>query len=428
VPSVQAFVLAGGRGERLGVITKHRSKAAVPFGGRYRIIDFTLSNCVNSRVHTVYVAAQYAPRSLQEHLGLGRPWDLDRRDGGLCVLLPYTGRTDSFWYRGTADALYRNLDMLTARRAEMTLVLSGDQIYRMNYGEMIRQHRRNRSQVTIAVKPVTPADSSRFGIVNIDEHDRVTGFQEKPATTTGIPGTPGVALASMGIYIFRAEVLVRALEQDAAQPESEHDFGKNIIPLLIQTAPVYCYRFYDENKKAAKYWRDIGTLDAYYEASMDLCQVNPEFNLYDPEWPLRTYQPQAPPAKFVFAEQGRRCGQALDSVISTGCIVSGSRVIGSILCPNVRVHSFCEIEQTILMPGVRVGRHARIRRAIVDRDVLIPRGALIGFDPDEDRRRHTVTEGGVVIVTADDEPLIGPISEDALRAEAEADRSGPAQA
>jgi len=298
----------------------------------------------------------------------------------------------------------------------------------MDYAKMLRFHVERNADATIASIEVPVTESRRFGIVAIDENERVTGFQEKPATASHIPGTPGVALASMGIYIFRADVLVRALEEDAAQPESQHDFGKNIIPLLIHTAPVYCYRFYDENKKAAKYWRDIGTLDAYYEASMDLCQVNPEFNLYDPEWPLRTYQPQAPPAKFVFAEQGRRCGQALDSVISTGCIVSGSRVSGSILCPNVRVHSFCEIDQTILMPGVRVGRHARIRRAIVDRDVLIPRGALIGFDPEEDRRRHTVTEGGVVIVTADDEPLIGPISEDALRAEAEADRSGPAQA
>jgi len=223
-------------------------------------------------------------------------------------------------------------------------------------------------------------------------------------------------------------VLERALEEDAARPDSQHDFGRNIIPSLIHSAPVYSYRFYDENKKAAKYWRDIGTLDAYFEASMDLCHVNPEFNLYDPEWPLRTYQPQAPPAKFVFAEEGRRCGQALDSIISGGCIISGSRVIGSILCPNVRVHSFCEIEQTILMPGVRVGRHARVRRAIIDRDVLIPRGALIGYNVEEDRRRHSITDSGVVIVTADDEPLIGPISEEALRAEAEADRGGAAQA
>ena len=230
----------------------------------------------------------------------------------------------------------------------------------------------------------------------------------------------------MGIYIFRSDVLVRALEEDAVDPNSQHDFGRNIIPSLIQTAPVFSYRFYDENKKAAKYWRDIGTLDAYYDASMDLCQVNPEFNLYDPEWPLRTYQPQAPPAKFVFAAEGRRCGQALDSIISNGCIVSGSRVTGSILCPNVRVHSFCEIEQSILMQGVRVGRHARVRRAIVDRDVLIPRGALIGYNLEEDRRRHTVTDSGIVVVTAEDEPLIAPITEEALRAEAEADRGGAA--
>ena len=203
-----------------------------------------------------------------------------------------------------------------------------------------------------------------------------------------------------------------------------HDFGKDIIPALIHTEPVYAYRFYDENKKASKYWRDIGTLDAYFEANMDLCQVNPEFNLYDPEWPLRTHQPQAPPAKFVFAETGRRCGQALDSVISPGCIVSGSTIHGSVLCPNVRVHSFCHVEQSILMPGVRVGRHARIRRAIIDRDVLIPRGALIGYNLEEDRRRHTVTDSGVVVVTTDDEPLIGPLDEDALKFEAEADKRG----
>jgi glucose-1-phosphate adenylyltransferase len=230
-------------------------------------------------------------------------------------------------------------------------------------------------------------------------------------------------LASMGIYIFDIDVLTRALEEDAGR-QTAHDFGKDIIPSLIGEVPVFSYRFYDENKKAAKYWRDIGTLDAYFEASMDLCQVNPEFNLYDPEWPLRTYQVQAPPAKFVFADQGIRSGQALDSVISAGCIISGSQVAGSVLCPNVRVHSFCHIEQTILMPGVRVGRHARVRRAIIDRDVFIPRGALIGYDQEEDRRRHTVTEKGVVVVTRDDEPFIGPISEEALRVEAEVDRRG----
>jgi glucose-1-phosphate adenylyltransferase len=251
----------------------------------------------------------------------------------------------------------------------------------------------------------------------------VVGFQEKPKTPPAIPGAPDLALASMGVYIFDTDVLVHALEADANQPTT-HDFGKDIIPELIHTVPVYSYRFYDENKKASKYWRDIGTLDAYFEANMDLCHVNPEFNLYDPEWPLRTYQPQAPPAKFVFAETGRRCGQALDSVISPGCIVSGSSIFGSVLCPNVRVHSFCHIEQCIVMPGVRVGRHARIRRAIIDRDVLIPRGALIGYEADEDRRRHTVTDSGVVVVTTDDEPLIGPLTEDALQFEVEADRRG----
>jgi glucose-1-phosphate adenylyltransferase len=228
----------------------------------------------------------------------------------------------------------------------------------------------------------------------------------------------------MGIYIFKADVLVKALEDDAANLDSQHDFGKNIIPSLIAPKAVYSYRFYDENKKAAKYWRDIGTLDAYYDASMDLCQISPEFNLYDPECPLRTYQPLAPPAKFVFAEEGGRCGQALDSIVSNGCIISGSRIVGSILCPNVRVHSFCDISRTILMPGVRVGRHARIRKAIIDRDVLIPRGAIIGYEPEEDRRRHAVTENGVVVVTANDDPLIRPISDEALQLELEADRIG----
>src|SRR3989442_4788861 len=293
----------------------------------------------------------------------------------------------------------------------------------MDSSRMLRFPQDRHAAVTLATIEVPLADASRFGIIAVDEQERVIEFQEKPQTPSSIPGSPEFALASMGVYIFDTEVLVRTLEADANQPTT-HDFGKDIIPALIHQSPVFSYRFYDENKKAAKYWRDIGTLDAYFEANMDLCRVNPEFNLYDPEWPLRTYQPQAPPAKFVFAEAGRRCGQALDSLISPGCIVSGSTVYGSVLCPNVRVHSFCHIEGCILMPGVRVGRHARIRRAIIDRDVLIPRGALIGHDTEEDRQRHTVTDSGVVVVTTDDEPLIGPLSEDALKFEAEADRRG----
>jgi glucose-1-phosphate adenylyltransferase len=424
---ILVILLAGGAGERLFPLTKERAKPAVYFGGPYRIIDFTLSNCINAGLRHIYIATQYKSLSLNRHIRMA--WNVVSEElGEFIEILPPQKRVGEHWYLGTADAVYQNLYSISREAPSHVIVLSGDHVYKMDYSKMLRFHIERNADATLASIEVPVSDSSRFGIVDIDEDERVIGFEEKPAATRGIPGAPGMALASMGIYIFRADVLVKALEEDAAQPDSQHDFGKNIIPSLIQTSPVLCYRFYDENKKAAKYWRDIGTLDAYYDASMDLCQVNPEFNLYDPEWPLRTYQPQAPPAKFVFAEQGRRCGQALDSVISNGCIVSGSRVIGSILCPNVRVHSFCEIEQTILMPGVRVGRHARIRRAIVDRDVLIPRGALIGYDAEEDRRRHTVTDGGVVVVTAEDDPLIGPISEEALRAEAEADRSGPAQA
>ena len=422
---ILVILLAGGVGERLFPLTKERAKPAVYFGGPYRIIDFTLSNCINSGLRRIFIATQYKSLSLHRHVRMG--WNVVSEElGEFIEILAPQKRVGEHWYLGTADAVYQNLYSIEREGASHVIVLSGDHVYKMDYAKMLRFHQDRNADATLATIEVPVSESRRFGIVNIDSSDRVTGFQEKPDTPVPVPGAPDVALASMGIYIFKADVLVRALEEDATRADTQHDFGKNIIPSLIHTAPVYSYRFYDENKKAAKYWRDIGTLDAYFEASMDLCQVNPEFNLYDPEWPLRTYQPQAPPAKFVFAEQGRRCGQALDSIISSGCIISGSQISGSILCPNVRVHSFCEIEQAILMPGVRVGRHARIRRAIVDRDVLIPRGALIGYDAEEDRRRHTVTDGGIVVVTAEDEPLIGPISEEALRAEAEADRGGGA--
>jgi glucose-1-phosphate adenylyltransferase len=422
---ILVILLAGGVGERLSPLTRDRAKPAVYFGGPYRIIDFTLSNCINSGLRRIYIATQYKSLSLNRHVRMG--WNVVSEElGEFIEILPPQKRVGEHWYLGTADAVYQNLYSITRETANHVIVLSGDHVYKMDYSKMLRFHIERNADATLATIEVPVTHGQRFGIVSVDERDRVVDFLEKPDDPPGVPDSPDVALASMGIYIFKSDVLSRALEDDAANAESQHDFGKNIIPSLIRSAPVFSYRFHDENKKAAKYWRDIGTLDAYFEASMDLCQVNPEFNLYDPEWPLRTYMPQAPPAKFVFAEEGRRCGQALDSIISGGCIISGSRVSGSILCPNVRVHSFCEIDQTILMPGVRIGRHARLRRTIVDRDVLIPRGALIGFDPDEDRRRHTVTEGGIVIVTADDEPLIGPISEEALRAEAEADRSGGA--
>jgi glucose-1-phosphate adenylyltransferase len=419
---VLVIVLAGGVGERLFPLTKERAKPAVYFGGPYRIIDFVLSNCLNSGFRRVFIATQYKSLSLNRHIRLG--WSIVSEElGEFIEIIPPQKRVGEHWYQGTADAVYQNLYSIAREGPRYVVVLAGDHVYKMDYRRMLQSHIENKADVTLASIEVPIEEGRRFGIVAVDESQRVVGFQEKPAEPVSILGVPHLALASMGIYVFNMDLLVRALEEDAADPDSRHDFGRNIIPALLAGGKVFSYEFYDENKKAAKYWRDIGTLDAYYEANMDLCHVNPEFNLYDPEWPLRTYQPQSPPAKFVFAEEGRK-GEALDSLISPGCIVSGSRILGSILCPNVRVHSFCTIEQSILMPGVRVGRHARIRRAIIDRDVLIPRGALIGHDHAEDRRRHTVTEDGVVVVTVDDEPFIGTIPDASLTLEAEADRRG----
>ncbi len=412
---VLVIVLAGGAGERLYPLTKERAKPAVYFGGPYRIIDFTLSNCINSGLRKIFIALQYKSLSLSRHLRMG--WSVVADELGEFVeILSPQKRVGEHWYLGTADAVHQNLYSILRENPRHLIVLSGDHVYKMDYAKMLRFHRDHGAGATLAAIEVPSEEADRFGVLQVDGEDRLTGFLEKPKD---LPAGTQV-LASLGIYIFDMDVLVPALEEDAKQATA-HDFGKDIIPELIRKVPVFAYRFYDENKKEAKYWRDIGTIDAYYDANMDLCHVNPDFNLYDPEWPLRTYQVQAPPAKFVFADEGRRCGQALDSVISAGCIISGSRVAGSVLCPNVRVHSFCEIEQSILMPGVRVGRHARIRRAIVDRDVFVPRGALIGYNEEEDRRRHMVSDSGIVVVTHEDEPFIGAISEEALRNEAEFD-------
>jgi glucose-1-phosphate adenylyltransferase len=418
VLDVVVMVLAGGVGERLYPLTKERAKPAVYFGGPYRIIDFTLSNCINSGLRRIFIALQYKSLSLSRHIRMG--WSVVADELGEFVeILSPQKRVGEHWYLGTADAVYQNLYSILREGPRYLIVLSGDHVYKMDYARMLRFHQERGAGATIAVIEVPTEEAHRFGVLQTDEQDQITGFLEKPRDLQ--PGQQ--VLASMGIYIFDMQSLVPVLEEDARQSTS-HDFGKDIIPELLSKTPVYAYRFYDENKKASKYWRDIGTLDAYYEANMDLCHVNPEFNLYDPEWPLRTHQVQAPPAKFVFADEGRRCGQALDSIISAGCIVSGSRIAGSVLCPNVRVHSFCEIEQSILMPGVRVGRHARVQRAIIDRDVFIPRGARIGFNAEEDRSRHTVTESGIVVVTTEDEPFIDNISDEALRNEAEFDRRG----
>ena len=415
------IVLAGGAGERLNPLTRERAKPAVYFGGPYRIIDFVLSNCLNSGLRRIFIATQYKSLSLNRHIRMG--WSVVSEELGEFVeILPPQKRVGEHWYQGTADAVYQNLYSILRESPRHLIVLSGDHIYKMDYERMLRFHLDRGAAATLACIEVPLAETHRFGIVTADDTDRVTGFLEKPRDLASGHGAPPVALASMGVYIFDTDVLVRALEDDAPR-DSAHDFGKDILPALIPEGRVYAYSFYDENKASVKYWRDIGTLDAFYEANMDLCQVNPQFNLYDPEWPMRTYQPQAPPAKFVFGEEGRR-GEALDSIISPGCIVSGSTISGCVLCPNVRVHSFCRIDQSILMPGVRVGRHARIRRAILDRDVLVPRGAQIGYNAEEDRRRHTVTPTGVVVVTPDDEPFIAPLEADALAREAAADRRG----
>jgi len=419
VDDALVILLAGGAGERLYPLTRDRAKPAVFFGGPYRIIDFTLSNCLNSGLRRIFIATQYKSLSLNRHIRMG--WSIVSEELGEFVeILPPQKRVSEHWYQGTADAVYQNLYSIVQENPQHVLVLSADHVYKMDYSKMLRFHKERGAAVTLAAIEIPIHEASRFGVLSVDEQDKVTGFIEKSKTAPSIPGSPDLALGSMGIYIFDTSVLLKALEADAGRPSS-HDFGKDIIPALITELPTFAYRFYDENKKASKYWRDIGTLDAFYDANMDLCGVDPEFNLYDPEWPMRTYQPQAPPAKFVFAEKNRRCGEALDSIISPGCIISGSRVVGSVLCPNVRVHSYGLIEQSMLMPGVRVGRHARIRRAIIDRDVLIPRGAVIGFNPEEDRKRHSVTDLGVVVVTEDDDPLVEPLSDEALRIEAEDD-------
>jgi glucose-1-phosphate adenylyltransferase len=403
---VAAVLLAGGAGERLYPLTKDRAKPAVGFGGPYRIIDFTLSNCVNSGLRKIFIATQYKAQSLNRHVRMG--WSIVNTELGEFVdVLPPQKRVGENWYLGTADAVYQNLYSISQESPRWVIILSGDHIYKMDYGKMLDVHIARGAVLTVGALQVPLADARRFGVLEVDDDSRVTGFQEKPASASPTPWAPDSCLGSMGIYIFDFDVLARELARDAEE-STTHDFGRDIIPHLVSTGErVYAYLFWDENKKTSKYWRDVGTLDAYYEASMDLIAIDPTFNLYDPDWPLRTYQPQFPPAKFVFNEDGRR-GLAIDSLISMGCIVSGSEIRHSILSPGVRVHSYCEIEDSILMYNATIRRHARVRKAIIDRDVEVPAGAVIGYDPAEDRRRHTVSDAGVVVVTAGEECYVDP--------------------
>ncbi len=408
---ILAFVMAGGRGERLLPLTKDRVKPAVPFGGIYRIVDFTLSNCINSGIRKIHVLIQYKSISLQRHLRLG--WSIFHSELGEYIdVIPAQQRTGEHWYRGTADAIYQNIYSIQQEHPEYVLVLAGDHVYKMNYADMVTFHQTRQAAVTVGVIEVEKERAKGFGIVEVDDQGQIIGFEEKPPEPKTIPGQPGRCYVSMGLYLFNRFFLEQTLMEDAQRQDSTHDFGRDIIPRAARDVRVMAYNFKDENKKESKYWRDIGTLDAYYEANMDLVEVTPLFNLYDQEWPIRTYHEQWPPAKTVFADSATgRVGTVLDSLVSNGCIVSGGYVKRSVLSPDVRVNSFAHVEDSILMEHVEVGRYAKIRRAIVDKDVVIPRYAEIGYNLDEDRQRFHVTDSGIVVVgkgTVIEEPRTAP--------------------
>jgi len=389
------MILAGGRGERLYPLTRDRAKPAVPFGAIYRIIDFTLSNCLNSGIRRIYALTQYKSTSLQRHIQLG--WNiLSAPLGEFIEALPAQQRIDEHWYQGTADAVFQNINILQVERPDLVLILSGDHIYKMDYRKMIASHLERGADLTVAAIRMDRKLSREFGVMEIDGNWRIIGFQEKPEEPKTIPGDPGGILTSMGVYVFNTEVLARRLIEDA-RSDSDHDFGKDIIPMMIEKDQIIAFDFRQGDCGGTGYWRDVGTIDAYYEANMDLISVTPQLNLYDPQWPILTYQPTSPPAKTVWIEEGR-VGTALNSIISNGCIISGGNVRRSILSPNVTVHSFAEIEDSILLEGVDVGRNAKIRRTIIDKEVQIPPGMEIGFHLDEDAKRFTVTASGIVVV------------------------------
>jgi len=396
--SILAMILAGGKGERLHPLTIHRAKPAVPFGGIYRIIDFTLSNCINSGVRKIAVLPQYKSLSLDKHLRLA--WNFFSGElNEYIISVPPQQRVGDRWYQGTADAIYQNIYMIEKDAPDHLLVLAGDHIYKMDYSEMFRFHQDKKADATVAAIEMPRNMASSFGVIEVDDDCRIVGFEEKPKDPKPIPGRPDMAFASMGIYLFNTKKAIEHLEFDALQ-DTAHDFGKNIIPQMLGADRVCAYNFKDENKKEAKYWRDVGTIDAYWEANMDLVSVDPQLNLYDKAWPIRTYQAQNPPAKFVFAQEkkGGRLGIALDSIVAHGCIVSGGRVQNSVLSPNVRVNSYSEVRDSILMENVDIGRHCRIRKAIIDKDVTIPAGSEIGYNHVKDKKRYHVTPSGIVVI------------------------------
>jgi glucose-1-phosphate adenylyltransferase len=393
-----AVIMAGGRGERLKQLTEDRCKPAAPFGGKFRIIDFVLSNCLNSGIRQISVLTQYKAHSLIQHIGKG--WGFLRGEFGEFIeIIPAQQRLGSEWYQGTADALWQNMDLIRAHRPLHVLVLAGDHIYKMDYGPMIGFHVEKEADITVGVVEVPVERAREFGVVGVDDTNRVLDFLEKPEDPPAMPGRPDIALASMGIYVFNPRLLERMLRADAEDPQSAHDFGKNIIPEAIDKLRVFAYPFEDVRTKAQNYWRDVGTVDAYYEANLELVRVSPELNIYDEQWPIWTYQEQLPPAKFVFDDVDRR-GCAIDSMVSGGCIISGSRVTNSLLFSSVRVHDYTTIERSVILPRVRVGENCTIRNAIVDEGSVVPDGMQIGVDAEADRDRFYVSENGVTLVTA----------------------------
>ncbi len=394
-----ALVLAGGRGTRLYELTDFRAKPAVHFGGKYRIIDFPLSNCVNSGIRRIGVLTQYKAHSLIRHLVRG--WSHFKRELGEYVeILPASQQSSDEWYQGTADAVYQNLDIIRVTKPKFVLILSGDHIYKMDYRSMLLAHVESGADVTISCLEVPIEEAAgAFGVMTVDENNRILRFDEKPEKPTPLLGKPDLTLASMGNYIFNTDTLLTLLKADGKRPDSEHDFGKDIIPTILDDHKVYAYPFRDPETGALAYWRDVGSLDAFWEANMELISPDPELNLYEPGWPIWTYQRQLPPAKFVFDDDGRR-GMAVDSAVSGGCIISGSHLKKTLLFSNVRVHSYSSIEETIILPGAVINRHCKIRHAIIDRSCEIPEGTVIGFDVEQDKANgFRVTSKGVVLVT-----------------------------
>jgi len=403
--NVLTVVLAGGKGSRLEPLTRDRAKPAVPFGGAYRIIDFTLSNALNSGLRQVLVLTQYKAMSLDRHINLGWRTLLSRELGEFIDVVPPQQRIDEHWYQGTADAVYQNIYTIEKERPDYVVILSGDHIYKMNYQRLVETHIENRADLTIATLPVDLAMARDFGVLEIQRDGRVIGFEEKPDQPKPMPEDTHRALASMGIYIFTARFLFEQLCLDATQPDSKHDFGHNIVPSIIHDYRVFAFPFLDENRKGEAYWRDVGTLDAYYEANLDLVSVDPELNMYDDRWPIRTYHANYPPPKFVFAEEGTegRRGEAVDSIVCPGTIVSGGHVSHSILGFGTRINSYAQVEGSILFERVNIGRHAQVQRAIIDKGVHIPPGVHIGFDRNQDiARGFTVTDSGITVIAKAD--------------------------